>query len=1074
MPTCASIRVLPFRRLSVLALAAVWLSLAQAQPQSPGRTDENTARSGAAQQRNLAVSPPIPSGNPAIPSLAVPRTIADVMALLARYEPDRTALSAARERLGRPPVDAAAGSGERLRDLAERAAAAARIGDQAQRLAFAREAGKLVGSGPLAYRILNEWANAEEYSGNLAEGIRIRELSRNRYASGSGRIGDNAALADSYAGLGDLAAGKALLEDSEQIYARLSHSSLWQYNHEALIERQRGDFASRAGRYEEAEAAYLKAFTAADRDIPANRQRLASGMDTPSQDVIVSMRDSRGAKLARTLLTRGRTSEAEWYARDLVRMALEYSGPSHPSAARAVGLLGDILLAQGRFVEAEALARTRLHLLIGSGIVDPSGQLAGARGQIASTLVAQERWREALEEFEGRQRGAGGDAVLLRQIESNSLDFAIALLHADQFDRAESLLDARYRWWLEHHGAAHPQTATMLAFGALARGGKGQLGRALDELALAFPLLEEQERHAAEEDAGGFLRAQRLRWIAEGYLGLLVKAAERAGDEAQAIIATAFRVADTARRSSVQRALAATAARAAIRDPKLADLARREQDAGQRATALGGVLGGVLARPPEQQLPKIVADLRRDIEALGKERASLRRQIEREFPDYADLVSPRPVTLELARAVLEADEALLAIYAGSRESYVWAFGRDGAVAFARAALGRDAIAQQVTQLRRAVDPGDIDLMFGIPDYDVGAAHRLYAALLAPVATAWKARASLIVATSGVLGQLPLAMLPTVPVTRISAAPGGPRYGAYRQVPWLVRQIAVTQIPSISALVGLRHMPAPRADRAAFVGFGDPWFGADNALAGPAAPRRIRNLHLGRPRPLTAAAIASGFRTRTAGTESEWIAYQQIPPLPDTRDEVLALARALGADIEKDVFLGPAASTRNVRALDLSKRRVIAFATHGLLPGDFPGVGEPALALANPGDGRHGLLTLSDVLGLKLDADWVVLSACNTAAGDGAGADAISGLGRGFFYAGSRALLVTHWPVESSSARTLVTGIFERYAADPSLSRAEALRQSMLALMQMDGDGISFAHPLFWAPYALVGDGGHRR
>lgn len=108
-------------------------------------------------------------------------------------------------------------------------------------------------------------------------------------------------------------------------------------------------------------------------------------------------------------------------------------------------------------------------------------------------------------------------------------------------------------------------------------------------------------------------------------------------------------------------------------------------------------------------------------------------------------------------------------------------------------------------------------------------------------------------------------------------------------------------------------------------------------------------------------------------------------LPDTRDEILALAKVLNADPERDVFLGRQASREMVKLQDLSKTRIIAFATHGLLPGEFPGVDQPALALANPGNGQHGLLTLDEILGLKLDADWVVLSACNTAAGDGAGA-----------------------------------------------------------------------------------------
>ena len=76
----------------------------------------------------------------------------------------------------------------------------------------------------------------------------------------------------------------------------------------------------------------------------------------------------------------------------------------------------------------------------------------------------------------------------------------------------------------------------------------------------------------------------------------------------------------------------------------------------------------------------------------------------------------------------------------------------------------------------------------------------------------------------------------------------------------------------------------------------------------------------------------------------------------------------------------------------------------------------------------GLLTMEEILTLKLDADWVVLSACNTGAGAGAGAEAASGLGRAFFYAGTRAILVTNWSVHSQSARELVSDLFRRQAA----------------------------------------------
>ena len=108
----------------------------------------------------------------------------------------------------------------------------------------------------------------------------------------------------------------------------------------------------------------------------------------------------------------------------------------------------------------------------------------------------------------------------------------------------------------------------------------------------------------------------------------------------------------------------------------------------------------------------------------------------------------------------------------------------------------------------------------------------------------------------------------------------------------------------------------------------------------------------------------------------------------------------------------------------------------------------------------------------------MLSACNTAAGFGAGAEAASGLGSAFFYAGTRALLVTNWSVQSESARALITNIFLRQSADPGLSRGEALRQAMMALL--DGPGAvdasgetlyTYAHPFFWAPYSVIGDGG---
>jgi len=218
--------------------------------------------------------------------------------------------------------------------------------------------------------------------------------------------------------------------------------------------------------------------------------------------------------------------------------------------------------------------------------------------------------------------------------------------------------------------------------------------------------------------------------------------------------------------------------------------------------------------------------------------------------------------------------------------------------------------------------------------------------------------------------------------------------------------------------------------------------------------------------------------QTRGLQQAGLA--QLPRLADTATEVRSMARALGSDLAQNLFLEAKASEDAVKAVDLTKYRVVTFATHGLVPGDLDGLVQPALALSSPnvtGGKEDGLLTMGEILGLRMDADWVILSACNTASGDGAGAEAVSGLGRAFFYAGTRALLVSNWPVQSDSAMELTTGIFSRQAAEPTLSRSQALRQSMLDLIERSGftdpQGkmlFSYAHPIFWAPFTLMGDG----
>ena len=195
-------------------------------------------------------------------------------------------------------------------------------------------------------------------------------------------------------------------------------------------------------------------------------------------------------------------------------------------------------------------------------------------------------------------------------------------------------------------------------------------------------------------------------------------------------------------------------------------------------------------------------------------------------------------------------------------------------------------------------------------------------------------------------------------------------------------------------------------------------------------------------------------------------------MPDTADELNAVAKDLGV-AAADIHLGSDASETTVKRAPLADYRHRLFRhprpRRRRREGSRRAVAGAEHSRQQPSELDDGLLTASEVAQLKLNADWVVLSACNTIAGDKPGAEALSGLARSFFYAGARALLVTHWAVDSAAATRLTTSTFDRLKADPKLGRAEALRQAMLAYLN-DTSSPRNAYPAFWAPFALIGEG----
>lgn len=786
---------------------------------------------------------------------------------------------------------------------------------------------------------------------------------------------------------------------------------------------------------------------------------------TNNPRVYVTQISNRELNLANVLLRQRKLIDAEFYARKSITLSLSSFGSNSIEVARGLRSLATIVNEQGRYSEAVLLSRLAVSTVKAAGATGANSTLASAQKSLGSALVADGKYAEANQVFDEMAAAIKTDPEMAKSYQFGDLDWVLAMLKTGKANQANEMVGNMLQRQELTADKSSPRLAMIRAFDAASLQADNKWSEADAAYKLSMPILIDQARNDAENDTTSIKQQQRMTFLLESYLALLAHTAKTDPSQASLAAAQAFQVADIARGSGVQRALTASAARASIKDPQLANLARQEQDLQRRINTLSELLTGLRSASPDQQLPAVQAKIRSDLETFKSQRESLKKEIEKKFPDYAELVEPKPASIERTQRLLKADEVLISWYFAENVGYVWAISKQGTPKFSQLAIGRKQMAKEVSQLRKALDPG-VSTIDEIPPFDVALAYKLYQQILAPVEDGFKGKKVMLVVPHAELGQLPISLL----VTQATAQPskGGPiAFVGYKTVPWLTRDIAVAQVPSVTALTALRSLPEGNPNRKNFIGFGDPYFsGAQEKSAQKNNATQLATR--GIPLKLRSA-------PKTAGVSSAELAL--LPRLPDTSLEIQEIGRAVGAQPE-DIFLHKQASVKQVTSMDLSDRKVIMFSTHGLVPGELNGLTQPALAMSSPevtGDQDDGLLTMDKVIALKLDADWVVLSACNTAAGEGSGSEAVSGLGRAFFFAGAKALLVSNWPVDSVASRTMMTDLFKNQQKAQGTSKAELLRQAMLN--QIDQGGMkeggnmkyAYAHPLFWAPFVVVGD-----
>jgi CHAT domain-containing protein len=1009
--------------------------------------------------------------------VAPPRTVSDITAILDQQKPDP-----ARAEQLRATADAAVPGNLKGLQLAEfhykRGQARAQLGRNEDALADA-ELAVSNGKGADYQAVLSRYEQffmrrlRDAGQHKRANEIVARQLSAFS-TKGKGRLyGLNFGFLSAAIRNGDINAAEGYAARNRALLAegrRRPNFPIYGANWQAYVHDGDARVAEARGQYAEAEANYRKAAAAYFESL----KYLSQWESKPPEGDIERAADWALALEGRVKVRQGRVGEGEADVRRALLSRLGKSGKYHVDTAGVLGVLVFVVQEQGRYQDAEQLQRQVIDIYAGLGYPAEAAVMVHAHSYLAQIVSLQRRYDEASKLYDQIDGWTANWEPKRREAITSGLSRVSVLL--TQGDAANALEIAQRTYERERNRSGDKSHIAAVARGfyatALARASKP--AEALQAFRESLPVLL-TPIGSGDDDSGATAAARegRTRYVLEGYLRLLAVNPALAGPN---MAEETFGYADLLRGQAVQRALQASSARSATDNPELADLIRASQDGEKKIGAAVAVLNNMLSLAPEERDEKAVKAIQAEINALQGARAQALKDIARKFPQYGNLVNPPPPTVADLQKQLADDEAILSFYFGRFDSFVWVTRKNSPAKFARIKMTLGDLNTKVNKLREALEP-KAAMISDIPPFDLKLASELYDLLLGGIEDDWKPAKNLIVVTNGALGLLPLSLLPTSPAE--IKTDDDPLFSSYRNVPWLARTHAVTVVPSVSALQTLRKLPAGKTTRQELIAFGDPLFSKEQADDAGAADQPVQVADAS----ATTRGVPLKRRNSPQLDDADKADIGMLPRLPDTADELKSIALALQADPTKVLNLGKDANEKAVKTTDLSGFKIVAFATHGLVPGELDGLSQPALALSAPslsGGEGDGLLTMEEILSLKLDADWVVLSACNTGAGAGAGAEAASGLGRAFFYAGTRALLVTNWSVHSQSAKDLITDLFKRQADDPGLTRGEALRQAMVALMDgkgfLDASGnteFTYAHPLFWAPYTIIGDGGRR-
>jgi CHAT domain-containing protein len=811
---------------------------------------------------------------------------------------------------------------------------------------------------------------------------------------------------------GRLAAASAPLQEALDIRRRTlqpRHPDIAaSLNNVGVLEQQRGDFAAAEQHLREAAAIDAETFGKGDPQVLTDLSNLGEVLRSTN-------RPDEALALESEVLV-GREAQVR-------RLGVETSAAL--DLAISNGNVGNLLRDLGRgdeatgyYVKALGLDRERAGTSPTADIALDLNNIGEGLREVGDLPGAKSAFEEGLSVTEK----VGDSALRLRA----TLLHNIGVLLAGQNDLANA--ERRLRAAIEIRRKIlpddHPDTAASLAWLAeiLSRAGRDE---AVAEARAALSIIEARKARGAIGFSASAVAAEArsVRAVVENILSVFNRSGHRDGPVMDADVADdalgALEIAQSSGTAVVAAraaaALLAADARGAALVRQIEDL-RDQREAAARWEALlaAGLDGG--SGPPDASS---TTDLDKRLNELLSSVPS----------DLLSLTSPPRLRFADLKPELVSGEGWLGFIIGDTSGTIVLVTAEG-VRLRTLPEGRRAIGRRVEELRKELDP------VAGRSYDLAASHDLYKLLFGKLNDIAGGLSRLVVVSDGPLESFPLAAL----VTAIEPGQTDENQ-AYLHAGWLSDRSVITLTPSFAVALTSKRSRPPAPNRADFIGYGDPVLGPPQTVSAAVTEQVYAKLMF------------------LQGTASAIKDVRTLPSLPDTEAQLNTM-NILFANGRGVMRTREAATKAAVVGTNLAPFRVIAFATHGLLASESP-AGEPALVMTPSSDIDDGLLTDTNIANLKLDADLIVLSACNTAAPRlGYGADGLSGLARAFFYAGARTVLVSHWPVDAKATRKLLGFL----ASAKGEGVAASFNSASRALRREPG----FAHPAFWAPFDLVG------